>query len=319
MDKLWQDMVERKMYVTGGVGAKHEGEAFGTAYELPNDTAYAETCAGIGNALWNERLNLLTGDGKYEDVVEQASFNGILSGVSLAGDRFFYVNPLASEGKHHRVPWFDCACCPPNVLRFFASLPARIYATTSSDIYINNYTASDATISVAGGTVKLTQETNYPWDGKVTVKVEPASVSEFTIRLRIPRWCNNPEVHVSGEASPAANERGYVAFKRKWMSGDTITLDLPMPVRRMASDPRIKANAGRLALARGPLVYCVEATDNGGSVPSLKISRDEQYTTEHRDQVLGGVMMIKGKSLTAIPYYAWDNRDPGAMAVWISE
>jgi DUF1680 family protein len=319
MDKMWHDLVERKMYITGGVGAKHEGEAFGEPYELPNHTAYAETCAGIGNALWNDRMHLLSADAKYADVVEQATYNGILSGVSISGDKFFYVNPLASEGKHHRQPWYDCACCPPNVLRFFASLPARIYATTSSEIYINAYTPNEAQISVSGGTVKLTQETKYPWDGKVSVTVEPESVSEFTIRLRVPGWCKLPTAHIGDETAKEPDDRGYFAFKRKWKSGDKIELDLPMTVRRATADPRVQADVGRLALARGPIVYCVEGVDNGGSVSALKASRDEDYQAEYHGDLLGGVTVIKGKSLTAVPYYAWDNRAAGEMEVWIPE
>jgi uncharacterized protein len=319
MERMWQDLVERKMYITGGVGAKHEGEAFGEAFELPNESAYAETCAGIGSAMWNQRMELLTADGRFADIVEQASYNGILSGVSLSGDKFFYVNPLASDGKHHRVPWFDCACCPPNVLRYLATLPSRVYGTTTTDVYVNIYTPSEAQISVAGGTVKVTQETNYPWDGKVTLTVVPESVSEFTMRLRLPMWCENPTVKVAGESAEMKPNNGYVAFRRKWKAGEKIELDLPIVVRRVKADPRVKANTGRVALARGPLIYCVESADNAGGVKSLKLPADEKLETEHRGDLLGGVTVVKGKSLTAVPYYAWDNRTPGEMAVWIPE
>jgi hypothetical protein len=239
--------------------------------------------------------------------------------VSLSGDRFFYVNPLASSGKHHRVPWFDCACCPPNVLRFFASMPQRIYATTTSDIYVNMYTPSEAEISVGGGRVRLKQETKYPWDGKVTLIVEPQTVSAFGIRLRMPRWCEKPQAKLAGGEPQAADDRGYVSFKRTWKTGDKIELDFPMPVRRLRADPRVKANVGRVAIGRGPIVYCVEGVDNGGAATALKLPGDVELKAEHRADLLGGVTVIKAGSLAAVPYYAWDNREPGEMAVWIPE
>jgi DUF1680 family protein len=321
MTRMWDDMTERKLYLTGGVGAKHEGEAFGDAFELPNESAYAETCAGIGNALWSHRMNLLTGDAKYADVVERASYNGFLSGVSIKGDRFFYVNPLASQGKHHRVPWFDCACCPPNVVRYMATVPQRAYATDGEAVYVNTYAAGTVTM----GKVRLKQETNYPWDGKVRFTVE--SPVHATLKLRIPQWCEGATLVVDGKPQAVQIERGYASAK-----GSVIELDLPMPVKRVKADPRVKANVGRVALQRGPVVYCAEAVDNGGRVGNLFLPPDAGLKTEHRPDLLGGVTVMTGKSMrttegeapqevtfTAIPYYAWDHREPGEMAVWIAD
>jgi DUF1680 family protein len=302
------------MYVTGGVGAKHEGEAFGAPYELPNESAYAETCAAIGSALWNERMNLLSGDAKYADVVETATFNGILSGVSLAGDLFFYVNPLASKGNHHRQRWYDCACCPPNVVRFFASLPARIYATRGNDVYVNTYAASEASI----GGLKISQKTNYPWDGSVMLTIDGDVTRLGALKLRIPGWCDKATVAVNYVMSKPAIENGYVTIARPWKAGDAVALHLPMPIRRVHADPRVKDDAGRVALARGPLIYCVEAVDE--NMPStITLPRDETLSAETRNDLLGGVTVIKGKSLTAVPYFAWDNRAAGEMEVWINE
>ena len=330
LDRMWHDLVERKMYVTGGVGAKHQGEAFGAPYELPNETAYAETCAAIGNALWNHRMNLLTGDAKFADVVELVTYNGMLSGVSLSGDKFFYVNPLASDGKHHRQSWYDCACCPPNVARFMASLPGRAYATgydraaRVGTIYVNLYCAGEANVLVpaGGGPVKIIQETQYPWAGKVRLTLEPKVVSAkaFALKLRIPGWCEGAMLEVDGNPAEVKLDQGYATLVGPWHSGQTIDLTLPMPVRRIHADPRVKDDAGKVAMARGAIVYCAEAVDNPDRVVSeIKVASDGDFRVDYDPQLLGGVMRIQGETFRMVPYYAWDNRAAGAMAVWLAE
>jgi uncharacterized protein len=335
LDKIWRDVTERKMYITGGIGAKHEGEAFGDAYDLPNESAYAETCAGIGNALWNERMHLLTGDGKYADVLEQVSYNGFLSGINLAGDKFFYVNPLASRGKHHRQAWYDCACCPPNVARFLATIPQRAYSIDGDDdIYVNLYAAGEATVTVPKGKVRIKQTTRYPWAGDVKLTITPEQVKDFALNLRIPQWCQGATVAINGKSlGELVNDKGYVTINGSWSAGDVVELNLPMPIKRIKADPRVKDNVGRVALQRGPIVYCVEAIDNNGRAMNLALPPDAELSAEHRGQLLGGVTVIKGKALarqkeneraksvefTAVPYYAWDNREPGEMVVWLPE
>ena len=335
VDRLWNDLVGTKMYVTGGIGSRHDGEAFGDAYELPNETAYAETCAAIGNALWNHRMNLLHGDAKYADVVEQVLYNGFLSGVSLQGDKFFYVNPLASRGAHHRKAWYSTACCPVNVVRFLPSLPGYVYATSDDGVFVNLFVQSDATVPVKGQNVRIAQDTNYPWDGKIKLTVRPERPGPFSIFLRIPEWCdaNTVTLKVNGERMkelPVNN--GYAPVRVIWKDGDTVDLDLPMPVKRVKAHPKVAANVSRVAIQRGPVVYALEAADNGGRVSNLSLPPDAELKPEHRPDLLGGVTVIRGKSLargeraetkpvefTAIPYYAWDHRAAGEMAVWIPE
>jgi hypothetical protein len=335
VDKLWDDLVGTKMYVTGGIGSRHDGEAFGDAYELPNETAYAETCAAVGNALWNHRMNLLHGDAKYADVVERVLYNGFLSGVSLQGDKFFYVNPLASRGAHHRQQWYSTACCPVNVVRFLPSLPGYVYATNDDGVFVNLYVQSDATVPVKGQDVRLAQETNYPWDGKVKLTVRPQRAGPFSLFLRVPEWCDAAAVSlkVNGERIkelPTVN--GYAPVRVVWKDGDTVELDLPMPVKRVKADPKVTANVGRVAIQRGPVVYAVEAADNGGRVSNLSLPPGGELTAEYRADLLGGVTVVKGKALargegsdtkpvefTAVPYYAWDHRAAGEMAVWLPE
>lgn len=344
MDTIWHNVADKKMYITGGVGARHAGEAFGEAYELPNDTAYCETCAAIGLALWNYRLNLLNADGKYADVVERAIYNGILSGVSLQGDTFFYVNPLASNGQHHRQPWFGTACCPTNIVRFIPSIPGYMYATNDDGVFVNLYVASTASISTKSGKLKLVQKTEYPWSGEITLVVEPEKASEFAVHLRIPQWwCKNPKVSVAGQPmTDLMIEKGYVSIRRQWSPGDKIELSLPMEVERMQAHPQVIADAGRVALQRGPIVYCVEAVDNGGKVGNLVLPRTPEFTTSMQPELLGGVTVVKAQALsvdpiawegklyqplptakpaelTAVPYCVWDHRAAGEMMVWIPE
>src|SRR3954469_21244313 len=249
VDRLWDDLVGTKMYITGGIGARHEGEAFGDAYELPNETAYNETCAAVGNALWNHRMNLLHGDAKYADVVERIIYNGFLSGVSLQGDKFFYVNPLASRGGHHRQEWYSTACCPVNVVRFLPSLPGYVYATSEDGVYVNLYAQSDATIPVKGQKLRVSQETAYPWDGKIKLTLHPQRPGPFSVFLRIPEWVepNSVKLTVNGDRiAHVPQNNGYAPVRVVWNDGDTIELDLPMPVKRVKANPKVEADKGRV-------------------------------------------------------------------------
>lgn len=341
-DRLWRDVVARKMYLTGGVGARPQGEAFGSAWELPNETAYAETCAAVGQVFFNQRLFQLTGDAKYIDVLERALYNGVLSGVSLAGDRFFYPNPLESGGGYERSPWFEVSCCPANLARLLPSLPGYAYAVSGRALYVNLYASGSLEAEVSGGCLDLEQETLYPWSGKVRLAVRDAPLRPVAVHLRIPGWARNQPVpgglyryadgvqpgwavKVNGQPVRARPEKGYVRLARTWREGDIIELDLPMEVRRAEADPRVKADRGNVALERGPLVYCLEEADNGARVRDLAIPPDAGFSTGFERDLLGGVTVVRGRarldgrevSFTAIPYYAWANRGAGAMAVWL--
>jgi len=325
MDRLWEDVVLRKMHVTGGVGARHGGESFGDAYELPNDSAYCETCAAIGLVLWAHRLNLMHADAHYADVLERATYNGVLSGIALDGKKFFYVNPLASSGKHHRQPFYGCACCPSNVVRFVPSVPGYVYATGDHGIYVNLYVAGEAKIPLGEAAVRIKQETQYPWDGKVKLTIEPAKPADFTIRLRIPQWCDNAKIRVNGEAVEHLDmEKGYARIARSWESGDVIELDLPMEIQRIEAHPKVKADVGRVAVQRGPIVYCFEAVDNPNGAKNIMLAKDPKFKAQHRDDLLGGVTVITGadrtgRTVTAVPYHVWDHRKAGEMIVWVRQ
>ncbi len=349
--RIWDDVVETKLYLTGGIGARHGGEAFGDAYELPNESAYNETCAAIANALWNHRLFLLEGDGKYIDVVERVLYNGFLSGISLQGDTFFYVNPMATDG-HERSPWFGCSCCPTNVVRFMPSIAGYIYAQRGDALYVNLFIGGTGQMEVKGTAVTLKQEGRYPWDGRVKITVEPEEPAEFTINLRIPGWAmgrpvpgdlyrymdgrgGNVAIAVNGEAFPFDLEKGFAPIRRTWKAGDAIELVLPMPVRRVLCHDYVKGNRGRVALERGPVVYCAEWPDNGGRVKDLFLPDDAALEPEYCADLLGGVIVLRGRAValeygadkksiveaprdfTAIPYYAWSHRGKGGMAVWL--
>ncbi len=338
LDSIWHDVVDRKMYLTGGIGPSAHNEGFTVPYDLPNDSAYAETCAAIGMALWNHRLFLMEGDSKYADVLEREVYNGLLSGVSLSGDRFFYVNPLGSVGKHHRVGWFDCACCPTNIVRYIPGMGERGYAYRHNEIWTVLYMGSTATIPLKAGKVKLIQETKYPWDGEIKLTVEPEKELAFGLHLRIPGWCRTtPTITVNGVPMSAVRpDKGFVKLARTWKAGDVVLLNLPMPVERVYADPRVKADVGRLALQRGPIVYCLEATDNRGHVRDLCLPRTSNLTAHFEKDLLGGVVVVCGDALSvsrnsddklvtspvkfqAVPYCTWDNRQPGQMVVWLPE
>jgi DUF1680 family protein len=338
LERIWQDVVERRMYLTGGIGSSAHNEGFTVPYDLPNDSAYGETCAAIGMALWNHRMFLLTGDGKYADVLEREVYNGLLSGVSLSGDRFFYVNPLGSKGRHHREPFFGVPCCPTNVVRYIPAMGERVYAHRDNGIWTVLYAGSTSTVPLADGKVKLTQETRYPWDGDVLITVEPEKSFAFALHLRVPGWCREgPAVAVNGQAlTDLKVDRGYVTVRRTWKAGDVVRLSLPMPVERVHADPRVKADVGRVALQRGPVVYCLEGVDNDGQVRNLCLPKDAHLKAAFVKDLLGGVVVVSGEALAvsaneedslvtravpfrAVPYCTWDNRKPGPMVVWLAE
>ncbi len=339
MDKIWHDVTERKMYLTGGIGPSASNEGFTVPYDLPNDTAYCETCAAVGMGLWNHRLFLMSGDGKYADVLEREAYNGLISGVSLSGDRFFYENPLGSTGGHHRVPWFGTSCCPTNIVRYIPAMGERVYAQKGDAVWTVLYIGNDAELTLPSGKVKLKEETKYPWEGDVQLTVEPAKSFAFDLHLRVPGWCDGePAVTVNGEKlSGLKAEKGYLKIARTWKSGDVVRLSLPMPVQRVYADPHVQADEGRVALQRGPVVYCLEGVDNDGQVRNLVLPKDAKLTTEFDKELLGGVVVVKGEaqavtglddegkpivkttSFVAIPYCIWDNRKPGPMVVWLPE
>ena len=353
MEKIWQNVVGKKLYITGGIGATGSGEAFGRDYELPNMSAYNETCAAIGNDYWNHRLFLLHRDAKYIDVMERTLYNGLISGVSLDGKSFFYPNPLESNSQHQRSPWFGVACCPGNITRFLASVPGYVYAQQGNVLYVNLFVANSANIKLdSGRAVKVIQETRYPWDGAVRMKITPDRTSKFTINVRIPGWARNEAVptdlyrfvdqinepvvlKVNGKQVPIQIDKGFVSLSRTWKRGDAIELSLPMPVRRVGATEPVAADRGRVALQRGPIVYCAEWPDNpNGHVRNLLLPDAAELTTEFKPDLLNGVAVIKGRGfglaldakgavikseqeLTAIPYYSWANRGRGEMLVWL--
>jgi uncharacterized protein len=355
IDAIWQNVAGKKLYITGGIGATASGEAFGKNYELPNMTAYNETCAAVGNDFWNHRLFLLHADSKYIDVMERTLYNGLISGVSLDGKTFFYPNPLESNGQHERSPWFGTACCPSNITRFVASMPGYVYAQRATELYVNLFVASTAEVKMDNGrAVKIAQETHYPWDGAVKMTITPDQPAPFRVKVRIPGWARNQPVpsdlyryvdSVSDRVTIKVNRRpivirldkGYAILDRAWRPGDTIELNLPMPVRRVVANDQVAADRGRVALERGPILYALEAPDNpNGKVRNLVLSRDEKLTAEYKPELLKGVEVIEGRAVamnydaqgnvlknqqpfTAIPYYAWANRGRGQMIVWIPE
>jgi DUF1680 family protein len=323
LDRLWDDVVLRNMYVTGGIGSSHHNEGFTEDYDLPNHDAYCETCASVGMVYWNWRMNQFSGDSKYVDVLERSMYNGALAGISLVGDRFFYVNPLASHGDHHRQAWYGCACCPSQVSRFLPSIGNYIYGVSEHAIWVNLYIGNTAEFDVGKNKVTLQQETDYPWDGTVELTVKAVSAPlKDEIRLRLPDWCSSYSIAINGKVQTShLMEKGYAVLKQEWNVGDRITLTLDMPVEIIAADPHVKEDAGKRAVQRGPLVYCVEAEDNGGDFEKIALSPETRFSAVFNPGLLNGVVSVKASSgdrdITFIPYYAWDNRKAGEMKVWL--
>ncbi len=351
--RIWQDLVYDKIYLTGGIGASGGNEGFAGPYELPNMTAYCETCASIGDIFFNQRLFLLHGQSKYIDVLEKTLYNSMLSGVSLSADRFFYPNPLESNGQHQRQAWFGCACCPSNVARFVPAIPGYIYAVTDKDLYINLFISNEADIDFGKRKIKIVQKTNFPWDGKVEITVKPESSGKFNVKIRIPGWAQNEalsgglykfsdqdneqaKLSVNGKDFPLTLVDGYAVISKSWKPGDKVEVTFPMPVRRVVADERVKDDRGKIAFQRGPVIYCAEWPDNNtGNVLDLVVKKDAGVTSEFEPSLLEGTEVIKTtgtqtkknsdgtvtvldkEPVTLIPYALWNNRGPGQMMVWI--
>ena len=342
--RLWGHLTTRRMYITGGIGSTARIEGFTEDFDLPNESAYAETCAAIGLVLWAHRMAAIDRDRRYVDVLERSLYNGVLAGISHDGTGFFYDNPLASHGAHHRQKWFGVACCPPNLARLLTSLGRYVYAQRDNELVVHLFVAGSGAFDVDGQTVTVEQRTEYPWDGTVELVMRVDRPVTFTLATRIPGWCDDPRISVNGAPLDvdAVIDRGYACVNRKWRDGDSVRLELPMPVRRCYAHPSVTADIGRVAVARGPLVYCVEGADNGGDVEHLTLPRDTMLTTAEHDD-LPGTIVVKGTGakidaadwddalyrdspahrvpveLTAVPYHSWDNRAPGPMQVWIRE
>jgi DUF1680 family protein len=353
-DRLWANMCGEKMYVTGGIGATAEGEAFGKNYFLPND-GYLETCGAVAAGFFSRNLNLLNGDARYADALERELFNGALAGVSLAGNSYTYVNPLASANGNSRWSWNGCPCCPPMFLKLMGAMPGYIYAQDKTGIYVNLFVGSQAKIQLDGQTVTLKQTTDYPWNGDVKIEVRPARAGEFDLHLRIPGWCQgaaspddlyeashrplNGAAHLKVNGKIVDNfeiVRGYATLHRRWKSGDVVQLTLDMPVQFIKANTKVEADKNRVALMRGPVVYCFEGADNGAAVQNLVIPAGTEFTPEYRSRVLGGVTVLTGTAtalfqdgknpvapvpfkVTAIPYFANANRGTCPMQVWMAE
>ena len=320
IDRLWDDVVHRNMYITGGIGSSRDNEGFTEDYDLPNLDAYCETCASVGMVLWNQRMNQLTGDSKYIDILERSLYNGALAGISLGGDRFFYVNPLESKGDHHRQEWYGCACCPSQLSRFLPSIGNYIYASSDDALWVNLYIGNTGQIRIGETDILLTQETDYPWDGSVKLTISTSQPLEKEIRLRIPNWCKTYDLSINGKRINVSEEKGYAVIK-DWKSQDVIALDMDMPVEIVAADPHVKENFGKRAIQRGPLVYCMEEIDNPVYFDQIQLSPSTTFQTAFVSDILNGIKTIKtngrAQSATFIPYYEWDNLKAVKMRVWI--
>ena len=341
VNDLWDNMVSKKMYITGGLGARHDGESFGDNYELPNLTAYSETCAAIGSVYWNDRMFRLTGDAKYYDIIERTLYNALIAGISLEGTEFFYPNALESDGKYGfnqgsctRKSWFDCSCCPTNLIRFIPYIPNIVYATQGNSVYINLFMSNKASIPVNGKAVEIKQETAYPWDGTVHISIKPEKPQHFALKIRIPGWARNEAVpgglyaysnlppdevfHVllNGNAVQNRLANGYVEITREWKANDCIELFFPMKVRQVVANEQVKDVLGLSSIEYGPLVYCAEEIDNKTVFDQTVLKPQADYTIEMKPDLLGGVNVIGDGTTTFIPYYAWSNRGVGKMKVW---
>jgi len=350
--KIWNDLLSTKYYITGGIGSSGSNEGFGDPYDLPNMAAYCETCASIGLVYWNYRMFLLTGESKYYDVLERTLYNALISGVSLSGDHFFYPNVLESRGQHERSEWFGCACCPGNICRFLPSLPGYIYAIHKDQLYTNLYVNCTAKVDIDGVQTEVEQITNFPNDGKVSIILHPTQNTNFTLKLRIPSWVNgqpvstdlytftrstqsNISLAINGKQQSFKVENGYISVNKNWSNNDKVELSLPMEVRMIKANQKVLADKGKVALQRGPLLYCMEWPDNNGKVLNLVADSTAGFKTEFMNDLLNGVTIVKGQAkttaidngkieegktieFTAIPYYAWANRGAGEMSVWMA-
>ncbi|MFP4661346.1 MAG: glycoside hydrolase family 127 protein [Halanaerobiales bacterium] len=355
--RLWDNSTKKQMYLTGGVGSSGHLESFTFDYDLPNDTAYTETCAAIALVFFAQRMFHLDPKGEYIDVLEKALYNGVLSGISEDGQKFFYVNPLEvlpelcekrNDHKHvkpTRQKWFGCACCPPNIARLLASIGEYIYSYSDDEIFVNLYADSSADIGLNNNNIKLEQSTNYPWDGNINLTVSTDSNVQFTLALRIPGWCKNSVLKVNGEETNIDDmlDNGYLYIQRNWSDGDQVELVLSMPVEKVYSNPKIRENIGKVAIQRGPVVYCLEEVDNGKNLPAIYLPQYADLEAQYKADLLGGVIIVKGQAMKldeeswqdnlyttdghklkaheiiAIPYYAWDNRETGEMLVWLNK
>ena len=351
--KVWEDLVYGKIYITGGIGATGGNEGFAEPFVLPNMSAYCETCASIGDIFTNHRLFLLHGESKYYDILEKTLYNSMLSGVSLSGDRFFYPNPLESNGQHTRQAWFGCACCPSNVARFVPAIPGYIYSVTEKELYVNLFISNDADVSVGNKKIAISQKADFPWDGKVEITVNPEKSSKFDLKVRIPGWARNEaipgglykfdnmnsdsvKISVNGKEINVNPVNGYAVISRSWKSGDKVNIELPMPVRTVVADSRIKDDIEKVAVQRGPVIYCAEWPDNNtGNVLNLMIKKDASFTSEYDTSMLNGaeIIMTTGfqtkktldgtievlgeEPVKLIPYALWNNRGPGQMKIWL--
>jgi hypothetical protein len=343
LDRLWTDLTSKRLYVTGGLGPSADNEGFTADYDLPNETAYAETCAAVGLVFWSSRMLGMGPDARYADVMETALYNGALSGMSLDGSLFFYENPLESRGQHNRWKWHRCPCCPPNIGRLVAAIGAYMYAVSEHAVAVHLYGDSTARLDVAGRPVRLNQTSRYPWDGAVAITIEVEAPTRFTLYLRIPGWSRDAALTINGETVDLANvvERGYAAITRDWARGDEVRLNLDMAVERIHAHPEVRQDVGRVALRRGPLLYCLEQADNAFSLNRVRAPSRERFECKFEPDLLGGVATLSANAevdgvsdwsgtlyraeppkrdaapIRAIPYFSWDNRDPGDMLVWL--
>lgn len=338
LSTLWSHLVDRNLYITGGFGPSARNEGLTFDYDLPNESAYAETCASVALVFWASRMLGRGPDIKYADIMEQALYNNALAGLSLDGTRFFYDNPLESRGNHHRWTWHRCPCCPPNIARLLASIGTYFYSISDDEIAVHLYNSSRADLDVGGQSVRLTQITGYPFDGDIRIEITPQSVLHFTLSLRVPGWCGCVEVKINGNAVTAETRNGYLRLSRNWHKDDVVTVRLDLSARRVFSHPQVSGNQGRVALMRGPLVYCLEQVDNGAELNSLILPDNAQVNVNASDMLDGIVKLSapairetrtdeglysstpparRATEITAVPYYAWDNREAGEMLTWV--
>lgn len=341
VNNLWHNMVNKKMYITGGIGSRHDGEAFGANYELPNLTAYNETCAAIGDVYWNHRLHNLYGKSEYFDVIERTMYNGLISGISLDGKQFFYPNALESDGVYKsnrgsctRQAWFDCSCCPTNLIRFIPSIPGLIYSKTNDILYVNLYASNNASFTLGKTDLQISQQTSYPWNGKIAISVNPKKAHQFTIKLRVPGWARNEvlpgdlytykkastqktTININGESTNVQPENGYYTITRNWKKGDKIALNFPMEVQEVQTNSKVETNKSKVSLEYGPIVYAVEEVDNKNNFDKINISVGDTFKVKKEENLLNGVNVIESEKFKAIPYYSWSNRGVNKMKVWL--